>query len=225
MISRKSTTQGWVATGVVLGSLLLAGCSTPEAASEAPAESSSQQGTESSAGSSATGSGTGSATSSAPESAEASGDQSAAPAQELGNLGERPLPTVAEDVTVTFNSVVADEEAMTVTFGVTNNEDSATTNVSSAFANGISDAEGGEHNPDLNSVDGVTVVTSEPKRYLVGRSENGLCACSSNLPTSIAPGKTMTFTATFAAPPAEVDTVDVTIPQVGAFEGVELVRG
>lgn len=83
------------------------------------------------------------------------------------------------------------------------------------------DAAGGN---DQNSVDGITLIDAKnAKRHLVGRDANGRCVCDGNLwvegPTPAAP---MTLSATFAAPPADVEAVDVEIPRYGTFKDVPL---
>ncbi len=151
------------------------------------------------------------------------GTDEAVAADELGNLGTR--DSGKEGVTVTLNSVVANEGTMTVNFSMHNDQESGNIQVKDRFNNGIRDAESSQGSADTFSADGVYVITPEKKRYLVGRDADGICACSGNLSNAfVNEGSSMTFSAVFAAPPADVTTVDVHIPTVGAFTDVELAR-
>lgn len=143
--------------------------------------------------------------------------------QELGEIGTRQSGN--KDVEVTLNNVVANDATMTVNFTMTNNEKSGNKQVKDRFNNGLREAEGAEGTADTFSADGVYVVTEEKKRYLVGRDENGVCACSGNLSNMfVNSGGSMTLSAIFAAPPEQISTVDVFIPTVGTFTDVPLER-
>lgn len=157
--------------------------------------------------------------------ASASGEQQ--PARELGDLGSREGIVDRVPATVVLSSVSAQGQTLTVTFTVTNDSESDRMSIGSAFSNDLDDTSGdaGQSSAERNSVDGVYLTTEEGKRYLVGRGENGICACSSGLSSvSVDPGQSYTLSATFAAPPEEVETVTVHIPGYGAFEGVGIAR-
>ncbi|WP_372698277.1 hypothetical protein [Arthrobacter sp. JSM 101049] len=211
-------TRPWITTTVLAVALLLTGCSS---AGQDPAETP-QPGGSAASEAGATGSDAGAAQTT-------DSITTAAPAADLGNLGERPGGD-DKDTVITLNSVSADAGTMTVNFSLTNNKEKGNVQVSDLFANGINetDEEAGGNDvrqADAFSVDGVYVITPEKKRYLVGRGENQVCACSSSLAgTFVNEGQTMTFSAVFAAPPADVKSVDVHIPTAGAFENVALVR-
>lgn len=206
--------------GVLAFSLLLAGCS----ASGGSDTEASGQDQDTSSSSSATSSAQGASSGDAQEAEQAS----AAPAQELDDLGTR-KGGKNKDSTITLNSVTANDGTMTVNFSLTNQGSSENIQVAQMFSDGIRD-KGKDGKPtalsaDTFSADGVFVTTSEQKRYLVGRGDDGACACSSNLATAnVDAGQTMTFSAVFAAPPEEIDSVDIHIPTAGTFENVSLVR-
>jgi hypothetical protein len=56
------------------------------------------------------------------------------------------------------------------------------------------------------------------KKYLVVRDSDGQCVCSGI--DSVPPGESLNLWATYPAPPAEVTTVTVIVPQFEPLEGV-----
>ncbi|MBB5963465.1 hypothetical protein [Planomonospora venezuelensis] len=75
---------------------------------------------------------------------------------------------------------------------------------------------------DTPTVDGVYLVdTKNAKKHLAATDAEGRCLCSSGL-VEIDTDKTVVFSATFAAPPADVATMDVFIPRAGTFKNVPL---
>jgi len=78
----------------------------------------------------------------------------------------------------------------------------------------------------LDAVDGVYVVDPvHTTRHLPGRNVDGQCLCSGGLSAVNVPaGNGAVLTATFAAPTPEVRVVNVYVPQVGEFAGVEVQR-
>lgn len=74
------------------------------------------------------------------------------------------------------------------------------------------------------TADGIYLVEpTHRQRYPVARDTSGHCVCSTNLGSSnLGPGESVQITATFAAPPADVTTVDVNVPNVGVFNHVSL---
>ncbi|GII02749.1 hypothetical protein Pta02_47570 [Planobispora takensis] len=75
---------------------------------------------------------------------------------------------------------------------------------------------------DTPTVDGVYLVdTKNARKHLVATDAEGKCLCSSGL-VEIDTDRTIVFSATFAAPPADVGTVDVFIPRAGTFKNVPL---
>ena len=73
-----------------------------------------------------------------------------------------------------------------------------------------------------HSADGVQLLdTVNSKLHLPASDGLGHCLCSRDLSaTFIGLGKTMVFSATYAAPPANVDTVDVQVPHFGTITDV-----
>src|SRR5699024_1600072 len=148
-----------------------------------------------------------------------------APSQDLENLGERPSGE-HEDAVVVLNSVTVSGETMTVQVSLQSNSDESDIQVGELFSNAVTDATSDEYKTvDFSSVDGVFVVTEDQKRYLVGRGENGVCACTTDLNTNfVQPGQSEVFSAVFAAPPQDVSSVDVHIPTAGAFTDIPVQR-
>lgn len=72
------------------------------------------------------------------------------------------------------------------------------------------------------TADGITLIdTAGRKRHLVARDSEGGCVCTEALAGAFLPaGERLTITATFAAPPAGVKTMDVVVPGVGTFAAV-----
>ncbi|WP_309080921.1 hypothetical protein [Zhihengliuella sp.] len=220
-MAAQRTILSLVAAPVACLGLLLAGCAAPATQSEDPPASAGSE------ESPPDGQDTDSADAPAPSDGggqDGGGDGGDASAAPLGDLGTRDVGAF-DDATMTLNSVRADAGTMTVTFTLTNHGDSNEI-VTQEFSNGVKDAtDNAAASMDTWSVDGVFVVTAEGQRYLVGRGDDGVCACSVNINSgSIGPGRSTTYSAVFAAPPEEVNEVDVHIPQVGAFEAVEIGR-
>src|SRR5699024_3834206 len=222
-----------VAIGGVGLALTLAACSAATGEADSTSESPAQETT-------ADASDTPSDASGAEESPDSSGSSSqddaespaqdgsaspSAPSQDLENLGERPS-VEHEDAVVVLNSVTVKDEIMTEQFSLQNNSDVDDIQVSDCFSNGVVDATSDEYRSvDDGSVDGVFVTTGEQNRYFVGRGENGVCACTSDLHSNfVQPGQSEVFSAVFAAPPQDVSSVDVHIPTAGAFTDIPVQR-
>jgi hypothetical protein len=79
---------------------------------------------------------------------------------------------------------------------------------------------GSQH--DSFTVAGVYLIDGKHgKKYEVANDPGGHCVCSSLLGNLyIAPGSATVMTATFAAPPADVTALDVSIPLAGTFHDV-----
>jgi hypothetical protein len=70
-------------------------------------------------------------------------------------------------------------------------------------------------------VNGVRLVDGKNKKlYLVATHGAEKCICSGPLNTHIGTGDTILVSAAYAAPPAEVATVDVVTPTFGTVTGV-----
>ncbi len=97
--------------------------------------------------------------------------------------------------------------------------------VASTFDDGIFQRiRGGTSIAGGGSLDGISLVDNRNgKRYLVGRDDRGACVCDANLSSAfVKPGAPLLLSATFGAPPADVDAVDVVIPRFGTFKDVPI---
>lgn len=132
-----------------------------------------------------------------------------------GSSGEVPLRI---EVTDLFRQ----GQLVTVNFSVNyrtpdDGEQSGNWQVANAFGDG--NADNGH-----DTVDGVYLVDDQNrKRHLVARDSEDQCVCSTGLgSTFVDPGQTLVLTATFAAPPPDVEAVDVQIPLAGTFSDVPI---
>lgn len=97
--------------------------------------------------------------------------------------------------------------------------------VSQFFDDGTTNGlNGSDYALTSNSTDGIYLVDPlHRQRYPVARDTSGHCVCSTNLSnTNLGPGESVQLTATFAAPPADVTSIDVSVPNVGVFNHVTL---
>jgi hypothetical protein len=169
--------------------------------------------------------------------APAAGSVSAAAASSQGTSVTATSPTVALPVLaqadisagrtklrVAVNELRASGQLMQLTFTVTNTEPESVTGnwqVGTFFADGVYQAEGTNvATLDGLSVDGVYLVDpANAKRYLVARTPDHVCVCTTNTSTVfVGPGQSVPLTATFKAPPPEVTTLRVQIPKAPAFD-------
>lgn len=83
---------------------------------------------------------------------------------------------------------------------------------------------GGADAPD--TADGVRLLDPvNGTRHLPGRNPDGACLCSSGLAdTVVEPGRDVVLTVDLAAPPGDVETVDVVIPGAGVLAGIPVDR-
>ena len=83
---------------------------------------------------------------------------------------------------------------------------------------------GGTSTSGGSSLDGISLVDNRNrKRYLIGRDERGACVCDADLGSAfVKPGAPLLLSATFGAPPRDVDALDVVIPRFGTFKDVPL---
>lgn len=116
--------------------------------------------------------------------------------------------------------------ALTLRLTLTGEEGSA--QIADTFNDGITQESSAEDANEADvgrtELDGVYLVDGKNrKKYLVGRDENGLCACDSGLSgVFIKPDAPVVLSATFGAPPADVEAVNVFIPSFGTFKDVPL---
>ena len=201
-----------VAVPLLLGSLLLGGCTSggddDEPADAAPAPA-------------------GGITPTVEVMLAAAGQESADLSGELPVLATRPASNSDGDYEVDLNGVAVQDELMTVVFTVrvlTN--DSIIFSINRTFDDGET-REGGTTQGSEYTTDGVYVLDpAEGTRHLVAYDSEGRCVCTSALNSTggVAAGGSVTLSSTFAAPPESTSTVDVVIPSVGAFTGVTLER-
>jgi hypothetical protein len=118
----------------------------------------------------------------------------------------------AATVTLTFHLTLVDEET-------------DEPQVSDTFADGVyPEAENGREAALGNNLDGIELIDgTNRKRHLVARDSSGVCVCDTDLSgvyvTADAP---LILSATFAAPPPDVEAMDVHIPTFGVFADVPL---
>jgi len=149
------------------------------------------------------------------------------------SVAAAPLPVLAQATSadnqntyrVTVNRLSVSGQLLQLTFSVTDTKADGFWIPGGAFNNGIRDADGPLASTDSETADGATLIdTKNAKRYLVARGPSGLCACSSTSGVVIGAGKTVSFTATFKAPPADVTAMTVMIPKVPTFANVPVQR-
>jgi hypothetical protein len=80
--------------------------------------------------------------------------------------------------------------------------------------------------PNSLSASGLYLVDSvQAKRYLPGENPDGDCVCTDGLSGAFAdPGQGVVINAAFAAPPPEVTELDLFVPNVQPFMGVQVNR-
>ena len=98
-----------------------------------------------------------------------------------------------------------------------------TAQVGAVFDDGFSEADGGK-GQDPFTTDGISLIdTANSKRYLVARDSEGVCVCDGELSsTFVESAAPLLLSATFGAPPADIEAVDVVIPKFGTFKDVPL---
>jgi hypothetical protein len=97
--------------------------------------------------------------------------------------------------------------------------------ISSAFSDGqFQELEDSEANEEGDVFDGVALIDPEGrKKYLVARESTGRCVCSNDLSAAFVQEEApISLQATLAAPPEDVTTVDVVVPNVKTFTDVAL---
>jgi hypothetical protein len=133
----------------------------------------------------------------------------------LGSIGTRASSIDGQAVDVTLNEVKRQGNYVAVTYTATAKpNNSAPADMVFAFGR------------TLLSFDGVTVVdTQNGKMYTPAFDSEQDCLCSYegvDQRLSLAPGKSLIFSAITGAPPADVRTVDVMIQGAGTFSGIQL---
>jgi hypothetical protein len=102
-------------------------------------------------------------------------------------------------------------------------ETEASAQIAQTFDDGLAEATGGK-GQDSFTADGISLIdATNGKRYLVARDSGGVCVCDGNLASRfVEPAAPTGLSATFGAPPADVESVDVVIPSFGTFKNVPL---
>jgi hypothetical protein len=114
---------------------------------------------------------------------------------------------------------------LNATVSLAGDSPSDTIQVASTFSDGLFQELEDEEGDEAGDVfDGVALIDPEGrKKYLVARESTGRCVCSNNLSSAfVQEDAPVNLQATLAAPPAEVTTVDVVVPNVKTFTGVPL---
>jgi hypothetical protein len=72
------------------------------------------------------------------------------------------------------------------------------------------------------TLDGISLIDSKNrKRYLAGRDETNACVCDKGLSNAfVGADAPLVLSVTFAAPPDDVDAMDVVVPRFGTFKDV-----
>lgn len=159
---------------------------------------------------------------------------SAAPLPVVGTRRGSAIDNAVVDVTL--NSVVVNAAMMTVTWTARNAGEQPWRVADYFFAGYYFDAAAPDNGLDAplakgkaradGQADGVYVLDrTKARRYLTGRDKSTRCACSSGLAmANLEPGGEAVLEAQYKAPPADVTTVDVVVPNVGSFRDVTVTR-
>lgn len=162
--------------------------------------------------------------------AQAGEDAEPVPVDEaLPVVATRTGTSAAETFELDLNGVLVQGDLMTVVFTIRSTA-GGLLSISSLFDDGIDQAHPGSDGPGSSpnawSTDGVYVLDPvNARRHLAAYDATGRCVCSSALNTSgLAVGTQLVLATTFAAPPEDVDSVEVGIPAAGVFSAVPVTR-
>jgi len=129
-------------------------------------------------------------------------------------IASQDVSTLGTDLHVAVHSLARGAKTVELTFSVTNTGDEASDSLWSAFAR-----HAGSY--DLSGVE--LVDTANGRLHLTATDDEGACVCSGNLNTvDLDPGDSLLLSATFGAPPEDVESLTVRIPTVGSFDNVPL---
>lgn len=128
-------------------------------------------------------------------------------------LASQDVNTLETDLHIAVHELARGAETVELTFSVTNIGDNESEIVHGWLGSG-GDAD----------VSGVKLVDpTNGKVHLVARDANDACVCSTYGGTdSFATDESILYSATFGAPPEDVETMDVQVPTAGTFNDVEL---
>jgi hypothetical protein len=152
---------------------------------------------------------------------QASGGTAATPTLDSGDLG----PVVAtrtgtvngHPVKLTLHRVVRDQALAQVAIELVASE-----NV--AIEQALSDGDMTRGDSGSYTADGITLVDPRQSRvYLVAYSSDRTCLCSKLLDVELSSDHPLVVSATFAAPPSGVTSVEVQVPGFGVFTHVPVV--
>lgn len=138
-------------------------------------------------------------------------------------LASRDTSSGSEKIRVTLTSLAREGNLATLNFTGTVLEDADASGwqVSDFFGSGdpVGPAPG-----KTDTVNGVYLIDgTNKKKHLVATDTNKNCVCTANLSaTFVKQGQSVVFSATFAAPPENVNAVDVNVPHTGVFRNVPL---
>lgn len=153
----------------------------------------------------------------AEETTTSQGDAEPAPEEVLatreGKIDDLPVKLEITELTRSGDTVILGL-SVAVTEG---NSDENGADIFTAFDDGnLSDA--------TATMDGITLIDStNAKRYLVARDSDGACVCDDNLGSEFVVEDPPTrLSATYGAPPEDVDALDVEIPRFGVIRDVPI---
>lgn len=139
------------------------------------------------------------------------GKPSAAP-QPSQTLAHRPVTDLAGDAELEIHDLHRHGNLVTLDLGLRN------TGGENLSAGTLFSRDGFE-----NDISGIYLVDGENKKTYLPASYGGECVCSSWLQTQgVAPGQTQHLSATYGAPPAEVNSVNIKVPHVGTFRDIKI---
>ncbi len=128
-------------------------------------------------------------------------------------LASQDVNTLGTDLHIAVHELARGDETAELTFSVTNIGDEA----SDLFHGWL--GSGGDS--DVSAVK--LVDPTNGKVHLVARDANDACVCSSYIGSeSFETEESVLYSATFGAPPEDVETMNVQIPTAGTFNDVEL---
>ncbi len=101
--------------------------------------------------------------------------------------------------------------------------ETASAQIANTFDDGVSESDR-DPGQAYDTTDGISLIDStNRKRHLVARDAGGTCVCDENLSsTFLEQGSPLLLSATFAAPPPDVNVMDVFIPKFGTFKDVSV---
>jgi hypothetical protein len=150
-----------------------------------------------------------------------SGDTREAPAEPLA---ERDGSVDQKPVKLEILELKRSGETVALTFRLVAIGDTSGAQVASTFDDGIFQKLDGttDTTAGAGSLDGISLIdATNRKRHLVGRDEDGACVCDRDLSNGfVSADAPLLLSATFAAPPDDIEAMDVVVPHFGTFKDV-----